>query len=500
VVAAAATKATTVEATAAVQEVATTSAAEALRSAGRPDHRAAGARLSELFARHGAAVLGLCRLLLRHREEAEDAVQQTFLAAYRSLLNGTEPRHPAAWLATIARNECWGRIRQRMREPLREPQPEGGLPDPVAAAAARADLEALWRAIAELPVQQREALLLREFSGLSYAELAQALGVSEPAVESLLFRARRGLRARLRPAYGSVAGIAPLAAIREALARAIGGMPDPATAGALAKLASAPLLVKLAAGATVFAVAGGTVAEIERDTGPSSRPARAGVAKPALSAIEAQGAVKMTAVASVQRLPRESPATEIHVARPEPRPTVFTPARIAVARPASDVAPSAAPDPVEIEVEDPPSVTEETATPAAPVPSVPQPSPTGGDRTTSGENEAAGAETNGGSGSDDSSDSTSSESSPTTTEGEDSGSGPSDGSAAESGSTDSGSGDVQSGGEEAGSTTSGDSGDSGDSSSAEQSTSGESSGSDSGDAVSAGDAESGSSGSDSGHG
>jgi DNA-directed RNA polymerase specialized sigma24 family protein len=78
-------------------------------------------------------VLGLCRVLLRHRQEAEDAVQQTFLSAYRSLLNGVEPRYPAAWLATIARNECRGRIEARMREPLGDWEPVSTLPDPVAA-------------------------------------------------------------------------------------------------------------------------------------------------------------------------------------------------------------------------------------------------------------------------------------------------------------------------------------------------------------------------------
>src|SRR6185436_12091410 len=118
---------------------ATTSAAEELSRADRSDRGAAGERLSELFARHGATVLGLCRILLRQPEEAEDASQQTFLSAYRSLLNGVEPRDPAAWLATIARNECRARIEQRMREPLLDPEaePASPLPDPVAAAAAR---------------------------------------------------------------------------------------------------------------------------------------------------------------------------------------------------------------------------------------------------------------------------------------------------------------------------------------------------------------------------
>jgi RNA polymerase sigma factor (sigma-70 family) len=250
-------------------------------------------------------VLGLCRLMLRHREEAEDAVQQTFLAAYGSLLNGIEPRHPAAWLATIARNECRGRIEKRMREPLGEREHEGTLPDPVAATAARADLAELWRAIGGLPRQQREALLLREFSGLSYVELAEAMAVSEPAVESLLFRARRELRLRLRLVYGSVGGLAPLAAIREALARALGGMPDPSTTGTLAKLVSAPLVAKLAAGATAVVVAGGSVAVVESHSirhatsSPSERAAKPATA----SAAGTAAAPASLVIASVKSKP-----------------------------------------------------------------------------------------------------------------------------------------------------------------------------------------------------
>jgi RNA polymerase sigma factor (sigma-70 family) len=225
-------------------EGATTSVAESLPRGGRPDDGAAALRVSELFERHGAAVLGLCRVLLRNEHEAEDATQQTFLAAYRSLLNGGEPRHPAAWLATIARNECWSIVGRRMREPLGEAEPEGNLPDPVVAATELDDLRELWRAIGALPRRQRTAILLREFSGLSYDELAVALGVSEPAVESLLFRARRELRTRLRPVYGSFV-IAPLNAVRDALA---------------------PVAVKLGAGATAIVVAGGTVAAVETPT------------------------------------------------------------------------------------------------------------------------------------------------------------------------------------------------------------------------------------------
>jgi DNA-directed RNA polymerase specialized sigma24 family protein len=58
-------------------------------------------------------VYAVCRLNLRDRHDAEDATQQTFLSAYRSLLGGREPNDPPAWLATIARNECSRLRRQR---------------------------------------------------------------------------------------------------------------------------------------------------------------------------------------------------------------------------------------------------------------------------------------------------------------------------------------------------------------------------------------------------
>jgi RNA polymerase sigma-70 factor, ECF subfamily len=159
-------------------------------------------------------VAGLCRALLRDATEAEDAAQQVFLSAHRSLLNGAEPREPAAWLATIARNECWARIRGRMREPLPSDAAEDfpSDADPVAEALRRADLAALWRAIRALPRQQREALLLREFGGLRYDELAVALSVTEPAVESLLFRARTRLRTQLQSAAAALAPLARLLA------------------------------------------------------------------------------------------------------------------------------------------------------------------------------------------------------------------------------------------------------------------------------------------------
>jgi len=88
-----------------VAEAETTSASEPLTAGGRPDDRAAAARFVQLFDRHGGTVLGHCRGLLRDEHEAQDAFQQTFLSAYRSLMGGVEPRHPVeAGKAAVAGN------------------------------------------------------------------------------------------------------------------------------------------------------------------------------------------------------------------------------------------------------------------------------------------------------------------------------------------------------------------------------------------------------------
>lgn len=191
-------------------EAAATSAPDPF-SASRLHPEAARARTEELFRRDGRLVVGLCRGLLRNAHEAEDAAQQTFLSVHGAFLRGAVPDDPTRWLATIARNECLARIRERMRHPLpvADADAAASLSDPVAEAARRADMRALWRAVAALAPQQRDALLLREFGGLSYDELAMALGVSVPAVESLLFRARTRLRAELKAAAAALGGLLP---------------------------------------------------------------------------------------------------------------------------------------------------------------------------------------------------------------------------------------------------------------------------------------------------
>jgi RNA polymerase sigma-70 factor (ECF subfamily) len=266
----------------ATAEVAVTISAETFPASGSdPD---AGARVAALYEAHGRTVLGLCRFLLRDPTEAEDAAQQSFLSAYRSLLAGAVPREPAAWLGAIARNECWARIRRRMREPLALHDVPSVQADPLEVAAQNADLAALRQGLEALSRPQREAFMLREFAGLSYAELAVALGVTEPAVDSLLFRARTSLRRALSAANGVLVPVA----LRDQLARLIPGFDQPA-ASALAKLVSLPIAAKLAAAGAgaVLVVVGSTGFERHASatagaaTPPAHRPRAASTQAPA---------------------------------------------------------------------------------------------------------------------------------------------------------------------------------------------------------------------------
>lgn len=188
-----------------------------------PGPSAIAAEVESLYAQHGTTVLALCRSLLRDRAEAEDAAQQTFLSAQRALANGSEPRDPAPWLATIARNECFARIRARAVRPVpTADESEDVSPDAHATAVRRAQVADLRDALAGLPAQQREAILLREVRGLSYDEVAASLAVTTSAVESLLFRARRRLQLSLREAAAAVAPEGLLTPLRELAARLAG--------------------------------------------------------------------------------------------------------------------------------------------------------------------------------------------------------------------------------------------------------------------------------------
>ena len=247
-----------------------------------PTPVAAGARVGALFSDHGRVVYGLCRMLLRDPTEADDATQETFVSAYRALLHGVDAREPAAWLAAIARNECRARLRARGREPLLGVEVDlAGGDEAHVLLERRLWLEELARALGELPPRQREAVVLRDLYGLRTREVGAALGLSRPAVESLVFRARRRLRVRLRPVHGAL--VLPVA-LREGLAQALPGFAGGAAAasGATGAVGASVLVTKLAAGtAAVGAATSVALVDAEQIGPPQRSPAAPAAAAPA---------------------------------------------------------------------------------------------------------------------------------------------------------------------------------------------------------------------------
>jgi len=151
-----------------------------------------------LYSKHATDVYRYAFGVLRNEADAEDVTQTTFLNAYRALERGEQPRVALNWLITIAHNVC----RQRFRAASRRPQ-EVELDFDVADGLVVDDPESgptpedIRRALGHLAFNQRAALVMRELEGRSYAEVAEVLGITTTAVETLIFRARRALREQL---------------------------------------------------------------------------------------------------------------------------------------------------------------------------------------------------------------------------------------------------------------------------------------------------------------
>jgi len=158
----------------------------------------ASREIDELYRAHVAEVYRYAFAVLGNHADAEDVTQTTFLNAYRALEQGVRPRKPANWLLTIASNA----IKQRFRQEQSRPR-QVELDDRIPHAGTDDDDEApsvgeLLAALAKIPPQQRQAIVLREFEGRSYSEIAEILGVTTSALETLLFRARRSLAEELQ--------------------------------------------------------------------------------------------------------------------------------------------------------------------------------------------------------------------------------------------------------------------------------------------------------------
>ena len=175
------------------------------------------AAFAELVECHQQRVVGtVARMLGADAADAEDIGQQAFLRVWKSAARYEPTAKFTTWLYTITRNLVFNELRRRKHRPVTsfDAEPPGELagggggdstarfedlqaPSPDATLLHAELQEAITAAIAQLPEAQRMAIVLRRYEELSYEEIAGVLGLTVPAVKSLLFRARVLLRERL---------------------------------------------------------------------------------------------------------------------------------------------------------------------------------------------------------------------------------------------------------------------------------------------------------------
>lgn len=165
-----------------------------------------------LVTRYESKVYRLAIRMLRNPQDAEDALQETFIQVYRGLA-GFEGRSTfSTWLFRLATNACLMKIRHRATEPSKmlpledylPRQEQGEIPQmvdwtdrPEDALLSKESREKMMEALEKLPPEYRAVFILRDMEGLSNAETGESLGISVAAVKSRLHRARLALRGML---------------------------------------------------------------------------------------------------------------------------------------------------------------------------------------------------------------------------------------------------------------------------------------------------------------
>jgi RNA polymerase sigma factor (sigma-70 family) len=166
-----------------------------LRREGTLRSRAArgdAAAFAAVYERHHQALYRYCRSILRHEEDAQDALQNTMAQAFAALQDESRDFELRPWLFRIAHNEAISILRRRRASTELQDVPDAS-GDLDAILSDREELRMLQLDLADLPERQRAALVLRELNGLSHAEIGIVLELSTSAVKQSIFEARSAL-------------------------------------------------------------------------------------------------------------------------------------------------------------------------------------------------------------------------------------------------------------------------------------------------------------------
>jgi RNA polymerase sigma factor (sigma-70 family) len=340
-------------------------------------------RIEALHRAYGPSILGYCRKRLSSREDAEDAAQTVFLNAQRALDQGTEPLSERAWLYRIAERVVLNRRKATSRRARVEyPADLEAIADIVAASVPAGLLEKgrLHEALARISEPERRALVLHEWQGLSYRELASLYGLETPAIATLLRRARRNLARELaRPEQKALRRIlSPFLQLKWLL----GGIGAKAVAGGASAVVVA---IVTQASVSVAPAASAPTPDPPERARPFAPPAHARIAsprtvprrthpQPPVPYVRSSGAGTPPPPPAPDVVAAPAPAPVVDAASPEPeQPPAPAPPEVQPAPPAPE---QAAPDPPELLVAEDPAPAAEAPPPADPPPAQdPPPAP-----------------------------------------------------------------------------------------------------------------------------
>ena len=159
------------------------------------------AALAEIIRRHQGRLYHLAYRLLKDPLDAEDALQEVFIKVHEHAARFEPKATVGSWLNRITANHCLNRLRQRRFQESLDGEEAAAVADagadPLAALEEQDLTRRLEEALAALPENQRRALILKRFGGLSYQEIGTEMGLSPQAVDGLLKRARQTLKKAL---------------------------------------------------------------------------------------------------------------------------------------------------------------------------------------------------------------------------------------------------------------------------------------------------------------
>ncbi len=160
--------------------------------------RAARESFTKIYLRYRERVYAYALRVLGNEQDAEDLFQEVFYRVYARAQSFEEEKSLGGWIFTIAHNLCLNKIRDR--------KPQDALENVTLCSEPDQDFGEDWQAViahamAQLPVEYREALVLREYEGLSYTEITGILHTTIPAIKSRIYRAKGRLRELLAPYY-----------------------------------------------------------------------------------------------------------------------------------------------------------------------------------------------------------------------------------------------------------------------------------------------------------